>query len=231
MLNQTSKQTFWALDFDRCLGGTPVLYDLFSSVIQELDIISTTQLQDARHEIENTGGSFDVISYLYQHQLIDDAMYDRIVTIYCRRAHDDSRGMLEPGAAAFLERLQQASQSFGILSYGDERWQRLKIAASGLASVDAMITPEKRKGRLIASWYSEHESAYIVPSTLVSPSAPFDTAILVDDKAVAFDSLPATARGYWLQIEQTLLPSQQGSVPGNVTVVRSFAEILKYENL
>ena len=224
-------RTFWALDFDRCLGGTPALYDLFASIIQELGIISTTQLQDARHKIEQTGGSFDVISYLYQYRLIDDAMYDRVVETYCQRAHDDPRGMLEPGAEAFLEWLRRANQAFGILSYGDERWQRLKIAASGLSAVNTMITPEKRKGRLIASWYGDQEAAYTVPSIFTSGSTQFDEVVLVDDKAVAFDTLPATARGYWLQIERTLLPSQQGSVPGNVTIVQSFTEIMEHENV
>lgn len=232
MHNQTNKKLFWALDFDRCLGGTPALYDLFVEVVEELGIASTVQLKGARKHIEKTGGSFNVLHYLYQNNLVDDELYRRLATAYRRRAKATTVSMLEPGAGVFLERLRNAGQPYGILSYGDDRWQRLKIAASGLDGVDAMITDEKRKGRLIAQWYDASRNVFHVPSGITTNhEIPYDEVILVDDKAVAFEGLPPGARGYWLQSGRALLPSQQGSVPSNVGIVRSFQEIIDFENL
>ena len=232
MHKQTNKQLLWVLDFDRCLGGTPALYDLFVNVIQDLGIATTAQLKDARQYIEQTGGSFDVLNYLYQNNLVDDELYQRVAAAYLRRAKAAPVSMLEPGAGVFLERLHNANHSCGILSYGDERWQRLKIAASGLERMSAMITDEKSKGRLIALWYDDARGVFDVPSGItMHHKTPYGEVVLVDDKAVAFDGLPSAARGYWLQSHKTLLPSQKGSVPGNVRIVRSFQEIIDLEGL
>lgn len=224
-----SQNKFWALDFDRCLGSTPKLYELFVKIIEELTEVTDTQLRDARIAVEQTGGSFDILEYLFAHNLLDDLSYPYAAQQFRAQALKVPGSMLEPGAELFLQYLQYTKQPFGIVSYGDPRWQQLKIAASGLDHIPHMIVPHKHKGQDIAAWYDVFMSAFVIPNALSVKQLHVETVVLVDDKAAAFDGLPPQTRGYWLQLGESLLVSQQGSIPRQVQAVRSFEQIIKYE--
>jgi hypothetical protein len=224
-------ERFWALDFDRCLARPSVLYDVFIDILDKRGIVEHDRLLDARRRDELSGGSFDVVSYLFRERLMSEDMFADVAAAFCVQVSQRTGEVLEEGAADFLRHLVATDQQFGIVSYGNPRWQDLKIAASGFDGMPRLIVNSKHKGRMIADWYQPDERAFLLPIELTTGGVLARDVILVDDKAAAFDGLPAQASGYWLQLHDQLLKSQAGTVPGNVLTVKTFTDIIASESI
>lgn len=222
-------ERFWALDFDRCLARPSVLYDVFVDIVDQYGIVDPERLLYARRKDELSGGSFDAISYLFQEGLMTESVYVDVAKVFRAQVSLLASSVLEEGAADFISYLKTTNQAFGIVSYGNPRWQNLKIAASGLDGVPRMIVASKHKGRMIAGWYQPSEARFLLPATLMTGDVVAREVILVDDKAAAFDGLPTRAAGYWLQLSPSLLPSQKGGVPSHVAIARSYADVITNE--
>lgn len=222
-------ERFWALDFDRCLARPSVLYDVFVDIVDQRGIVDPERLLYARRKNELSGGSFDAISYLFQEQLMSESIFTDIAEAFHAQISREASGVLEEGVAEFISYLKATDQPFGIVSYGNPRWQNLKIAACGFDGVPRMIVANKYKGRVISEWYQPNRAAFLLPRELMTDNVVAHEVVLVDDKAAAFEGLPAQARGYWLQLSPSLLPSQRGDVPPRVTIARSYADIIANE--
>lgn len=225
--------TFWAIDFDRCIGNVDRLYGLLEEVVAEIAPLNVTQLEAARKEVELSGGSFDVLGYLRDIKKIDQATYEQVLRTFLERARSVRQQLLEPGAEVLFAYLEECNVPYAIVSYGNPLWQRLKIQAVGYGALPIYITDYPEKGKLIAGWHDNFSGRFTIPPDITgSDVLVVDNVVLVDDKAKAFDGLPLAARGYWVKpLFGELLRSQQGSVPEWVISVRGLEAIIELEKL
>lgn len=224
---------YLALDLDRCIANTDRLQTLLmDTVLQDGELSSMHRAMDeARVRTEESAGSFDTASWTIAELAQRDMpeKWDDIKTGFLRRVHeklqagDDSLFM--PGAEDFFRELRQKNLPFGIITYGGEEWQRLKLVGLGLDQLPVLITAQKDKGKLIGEW--ERHDGFHIPKTL-SPSDRLllaERVVLVDDKATSFQSLPADARGFHVR-SGDLLPSQRGKLPPSVEPVNGLPGVI-----
>lgn len=221
--------TFYAIDFDRCLSDTDKLDKIFYQLVVDYKELDPDLLLKARNDIEDNGGSFDQVKALQQ--LLAPQRLQKFFNEFVRRSLTED--VLCSGANNLLDSLEKNKKTFGIVSYGNPEWQSIKMKASGVDTIPALITDHKRKGEIIASW-QQNDKTFLIPPALISDgvSIQVETVVLIDDKAVAFSNLPPEARGYWAQpLSGVLLPSQVGEVSENVRIVRGLDEIITFESL
>ena len=215
--------TFFALDFDRCLGDVDALYAALEQAVEKSGYLSPSWLQDARRHVEQTGGSFDALGHLRQvlradelREILDDYLLPLV----------DSASFLLPGAQEFIYTLRTSECRFGILTYGNPLWQHAKITKAGLTDIPACITDSPYKGATIAGW--RMDGRYVLPRELGGGMS--DYIILVDDKKAAFDMLPPeSTRGYCISHTAKSADTSQAATSEDVRLVQSFAEIVNYE--
>jgi hypothetical protein len=218
---------FYAIDFDRCLSDTPKLDEVFYQLAREYSKLDVEELIKARRAIEDQGESFDQVGALSE-RLTASEMSDFFGEFIKRASNQE---VLSAGARQLMEALKRNNKPFSIVSYGDMRWQSIKIEASGLWSVPTLITDHKRKAEVVASW-QQADKSFLIPKDLNPDKMSAKQIVLLDDKAIAFSGLPAEARGYWVQPSiGELLPAQKGEVPDNVRTVRGLLEVVTLENL
>lgn len=221
--------TFFAIDFDRCLSDTDRLDLIFYEVVEKDPRLDSTHLKALREEIESKGGSFDQITEL-QKILNPEELNELFETFIIE---GKKRDLLAYGARDFLAVLDERHIDYGIVSFGHPDWQSVKIKASGLSEVPSLIIDHPYKGELIKSW-QDSDGRFHIPSTLTVTDVAMtaESVVLLDDKAGAFTHLPKQARGYWVQsLTRPLSLSQQGSIPQNVQVARGFDEVRTLESL
>jgi hypothetical protein len=222
--------TFFVLDFDRCLGDYDANISLLKEVIDEFSIIDMHKFQSAHDEVKAQGTSFQVLDYLEKND--PNADLDIIQNEYIKRAQRASGSLLEPGALEFMDFLRASNHHFCILSFGDNQWQTTKIIASGFGDVAKLIIPNEYKGRHIAQWYDEVNGHFIIPKEcfLDEIAKKAREVVLIDDKVKAFNDLPTGARGYLLQDISRIYGSAQGKVPSSVRRVTRLDEIIDKES-
>ncbi len=220
-MNEKSRE-YYLLDFDRCLADTDKLAEVFFDKVGAHTGITKDQLDLARRDVELSGGSFDAVAYIQDK--LESSGDSQIFELIERDFIDSVRAddYLLPGARELLQKLENLQH--GIMTYGGERWQRMKIAAVALDNVAALITATPKKGQLIASW-QQSDSTFKLPRELNSNDQAFGSVVLIDDKAVSFRELPSNAKGYQVLPSGNVLPSQAGDLPGNVTRVETLHDI------
>lgn len=225
--------------------NTPLASNVYADVIREQNReLATLMLRD-QQETEDRGGSFDLLRFL-EARISADEIAALSAAFIEKAEHVD---LLNPGGIPLLQVLDAQQAHYGILTYGHEQWQTVKLQASKLDNIPYFITPEKHKGRLMQAWQQEDgrfliptellyphdalpldENGHVVDSaTLLGELALFDTITQTDDKAVSFEGIPEQVDGYWYQKTDTLLPSQTGKVPQRVRVVRHLAQVAENE--
>ena len=223
-------ETFYAIDFDRCLSDTHKLDTVFYEVVDEQENVDGDALRSERKYIEDSGGSFDEVVAL-QKQIGSSALVDFFDT-FVERARE--RDMLSDGARELLDALVANDKLFGIVSYGGEQWQRIKMRASQVEDIPTLITAQKEKGKLFRSIQQE-DKTFLIPAELITTGSPVvaQSLVFMDDKAIAFTDYPTeNARGYWVQSpSHPLLLSQRGTVPDNVRVAQGLREVISFESL
>lgn len=213
---------FVSIDFDRTLADTDKLLEVFLQVVDEYTTIPREQLARAAEDVKQRGDSFDTAGYVRDHLLAENRLddWEKLAEWYIREAA--SLNMLLPGAAELLQYFDQQGIRYGILTYGNPLWQRLKLSAARLQHVPHIIMPTKDKGRLIASW--QRAGISLLPGEFGGGEV--TSVLLIDDKAVSFDAFPAyPSAGYWVVDTTNMLLSQRGEVPENVTQVGDLFEL------
>lgn len=222
-------ETFYAIDFDRCLSDTNRLNDIFYAVVGRYKEIDVDRLKQKRKEVEEPGGTYDQ-TVLLRELLSTDQLVELLEAF---QAEAKQYGVLTAGSAELLGAIEARGFAFGIVSYGSIAWQSAKIKASGLEQLPSMIIDHKEKGKVIAQW-QQPDKTFVIPAGLFLDgiSRRAKTVVLIDDKASAFPGLPKEARGYWMQsTTEPLLPSQVGTVPENVKIAHGMHEIVTFETL
>jgi hypothetical protein len=223
-----SIDTFYVIDFDRCLSDTDRLDELFYELVGRYSEVDVANLKHLRNTAESKGGSFDQITEL-QKSLSPERL-NEFFELFITTGME--RDLMAYGARDFLIALDEKHSPYGIVSYGHPDWQSVKMKATGLAAVQNMIINHSHKGEVVATW-QQSDGRFLIPASLTTTNVPIEvkTVVLLDDKAVAFDKLPKEARGYWVQsMTRSLLPSQKGTIPTNVTVAKGFDQVLAFES-
>jgi hypothetical protein len=220
--------TFYAIDFDRCLSDTSkldsIFYKLANDDYPQLDAV---ELLRARNEVEDTGRTFDQIGALQK--VFNESELSDFLNVFVQRALQEDT--LSVGARDLMKTLKEHNAPFGLVTFGGIRWQQVKIKASGLDWMPVLITDHTRKGEIIAGW-QQGDGTFLIPSDLTTKELIVKSVILLDDKAGAFSGLPNEARGYWVQsTTQPLLPSQDGEIPHNVRIAHGLTEVQQFESL
>lgn len=219
--------TFYILDFDRCLGDTEKLQIELEASMERVAGISPAQLSVARREVEQSGGSFDAANYVKTFLLNDESIsWDAICQDMI--AHARQKDMLEPGAHELIKLLKEKGRSFAILTYGGADWQQTKLTASKLESVPVLITNDSNKGRIIASWRRVDGLFLIPPEMTDGMSVMARSIILLDDKALSFNDIPAGVSGYHIvRSDRKIMPSQEGELPEAIVRANGIPEAIK----
>lgn len=221
--------TFYVIDFDRCLGNIDASFELLKDVVHDLSIMDRNIFQSARDKSESQGLSFSAFEFLAKN--VDDIDLDLIEKHYIKRAKVVTYNLLEPGADQFIDFLNTNNHNFCIMSYGEKRWQMLKISAAGFHNVPAVIVDERRKSRNIASWFDSENDYFVVPDfcrtnnkTLVA-----SRIVLIDDKPDAFDSMIDGMCGYLVSKNDNNFEIHQKKVPKFVNLVSNIGNIVDFE--
>lgn len=226
---------YLALDLDRCIADTDHLQALLAETVLEDGDMNDMHhaMHQARVQTEESGGSFDTarwtIVQLTQRNMLEK--WHDIKAGFIQRAHeklqagDDSLFM--PGAEEFFRQLRDKNLPFGIITYGGEEWQRMKLAGLGLDQLPLIITDQKDKGKIIAEW-ERHDGFHIPTELLPQPDTLLlaERVVLVDDKATSFQSLPDEARGFQVR-SGVMLPSQRGPLPHSVEPVDGLLGVIE----
>lgn len=215
---------FYIVDFDRTLVDTDKMTEVFIEIAEEHGAISREQIEKANQDVTRTGDSFDTAGYVRDRLMAEDRSeeWDALEKQYIHESR--SLNYLLPGAAELLEWLAIHGKRYGILTYGNPLWQRIKLTASGFNHVRHIIMEQKEKGRLISSWQRD-DGSFRLPDAFGGGWA--DYVVLIDDKAVSFAELPdEPTRGYWVLDPSHELPSQQGEVPGNIVRTHDLSAVV-----
>lgn len=215
---------FYIVDFDRTLVDTDKMTEVFIEIAEQHGAISREQIQKANNDVTRTGDSFDTAGYVRDRLMAEGRSeeWDALEKQYIHESR--SLNYLLPGAADVLERLAAHGKRYGILTYGNPLWQHIKLTASGFNHVRHIILEQKEKGRLIASWQRD-DGSFRLPDAFGGGWADF--IVLIDDKAVSFAEFPSSPScGYWVLDPAHELPSQQGSVPDNVTRLAHLSSVV-----
>lgn len=211
---ETKNADFFIVDFDRTLVDADKLLEVFIELASSYLNIPRQEIEKADLDVKKRGDSFDLAGYIREH-LSAEGQEKEWADLEKKFIHE-SRALnyLLPGAAELLEWLAAHGKRYGILTYGNPLWQRLKLTAAGFNHVHHIVMEQKEKGKFISGWQRQ-DGTFRIPDALGRGTA--DHIIMIDDKAVSFDHFPEEpSHGYWVLDPARELPSQQGSVPPNI---------------
>jgi hypothetical protein len=162
-------------------------------------IIDKKILQLAYEESATSGKSFSALEHIYSHNPTVD--FDAVENEYIDKARKLTDHLVEPGAKDFIDFLKSTNRDFCIMSYGEKRWQNLKIMASGFGNNQRLVVPSSQKSLYISQWADSNGGPFIIPKEFFSDTKPrmAREVVLIDDKLAAFDGLPINSRGYLVQ--------------------------------
>jgi hypothetical protein len=222
--------TFFVLDFDRCIGNTNGIQSVLEEVLQRETGISPETFHAARTRIEGEGKTFDTIRHV--HLLLDEAgsavTWEHIRAELIKEAKKTD--LLLPHARELLAILDEKELPYGIITYGvEEAWQLTKLEIADLLAVPHLVTHIEEKGRLLTGW-KQTDGSFIVPPALSRDFKPRTVSrlIFLDDKAKSFWGIPEGVEGvHIIAPGGNTLPAQQGDVPESVTDVTGIDGAIK----
>ncbi len=100
-----------------------------------------------------------------------------------------------------MQALDDAHIPYGILTFGGETWQRMKLQATGLDDIPYIITHVKEKGRLLAGWKQTDRTFQLPEELAVNRISRADSLVLLDDKVISFIGIPSGVTGILVQPE------------------------------
>lgn len=216
----SSVKTFYILDLDRTIfdtiGASDVLIGLVAAHSEELAHHIRTQID----EYNQIGASFAIRDVIVEQ--VGEARALEIEAAFI--AAGAKQSLLLPGAKELNEYIGALpSAARGILTYGSVKGQTMKIIAAGLHAAPFMITQQKHKGQLIASW--KQDNGYHLPAELGDFVA--EKVVFVDDRIFSFEGLPDDVEGYWITQELAVLDAVEHAA--NVHPVRTLFEVIERE--
>lgn len=222
-MNNAHSGKYYILDLDRTLFNTNKNAELFISVVRKHNPGLADRLKQNDDEFKLRGASFSMRAFIADQlskeelEAVEKEYLDAVRTV----------DLLNPGAREIINALSEQGIPFGIVTYGVFEGQTLKLRASQLDRYPHLVTQVREKGELITTWLKEGK--FDIPIELAPDGLVVEEVILVDDRALSFEGLPAGARGYWLDAPDN--PIQEGSVPESVRTVRTLDDVMKAEDL
>lgn len=213
--------TFFVLDFDRCIGNTNEFQVVLEEVLTGAGF-SVESFRKIRERIEGTGRTFDTIHQV--RLMLETTNSDYSWGDIRQRLIDKSQAkdMLLPYARELLAILDDYQLPYGIITYGvEEAWQLIKLEGAHLLNVPHLITHIEEKGKLLTGW-KHHNDLFSIPPALTKNFEQINVSKLVflDDKAKSFWGIPSGVEGiHVISPQGNKLLAQQGDVPEHVTDV------------
>ncbi|MCX6728760.1 MAG: hypothetical protein NTV39_03260 [Candidatus Saccharibacteria bacterium] len=223
--------TFFVVDFDRCLGNIEGSFDILKEVVHDLGIVDRQIFKSMREEVESNGLTFSALEQITNHY--PSVNLDDIEKLYYERARLEPDNLLEPGAINFINFLRKTNRNFCIMSFGDKRWQTIKISSSGIGNVPTAIVRSTKKSEYIQEWLSPISGKFQIPKKFFADNVAktSNEVVLIDDKISAFKNLPKEARGYYVSVSSSGYgPKQPDPLPMGVKQVVHIDEIITYES-
>ncbi len=137
-------------------------------------------------------------------------------------AHGGGGAFLLPGASerlSFADTITKARPSAGILTYGDEIDQRMKLRIAGLSDVPTLLSPTPNKTDVLRSW-QRSDGEFQLPEEFGGQIVARLT--LEDDKLRAFDTTPDGVVGIWINEVST------AEAPQHIARVHGLFESIDY---
>lgn len=219
-MNANVTDVFFVLDLDRTLIDTLRSAAIYIDVVKAVSSSLSEEVDNELQRNELMGTSFSIHAFVRER--IPEGKLHKIEAAYLAEAR--TQDLLTKNAYLLLEWLEAEGRSYGILSYGSENGQDLKLKGAKLDHIPRIITLEPDKGRVIASWLTE-DGLFQIPKELDSLMPVVETVVLVDDKQKSFAGLPENARGYWFTQKTLENPAE------NIHVVHDLSEIINQEQL
>jgi len=222
--------TFYVVDFDRCIGDIEASFNIVKEAAHELSIVDRDILLDMRKKTEARGETFITFDHIKNHN--SSADFKAIEELYLKKAKNNSDNLLEPGARRFLDYLKKTKRHFCIMSYGDKRWQMVKIKGARIGNVPIVIVQSSNKCDYIKQWFNQFNKTYTIPGEFFSDNQAHvaEKIVLVDDKITAFKNIPEGTSGYLVigsSSAHTL--SHLNEVPKSVKTVTRIDKIIEIE--
>ncbi len=223
--------TFFVVDFDRCLGNIEGSFAILKEVVHDLGIVDRQIFKSMREEIESNGLTFSALEQITNYY--PNVNLDDIEKLYLTRAGLEPENLLESGAKDFITFLKSSNRRFCIMSYGDIRWQTIKIKSSGIGKVPLAIVKKANKSEYIRRWLDPNTGKFKIPKEISSDNIEIvaNEVVLVDDKMAAFSNLPKEARGYYVSGSSSSysvkLPKK---LPPRVKQISHIDEIITFES-
>ena len=187
-------RVFQLIDLDRTLFDTSKFAKAITDEVNKTEPGLGTELDAKFEEAYSREETFFVLRYLRKH-LGDEgfmALVDRVVAAYGKDAFKvegfDAR-------IALADALTDVRPSYGILTFGDEVDQRMKLALIGLQDAPIYFTETADKSPVIESWQRQ-DGGFTLPEEFGGVEV--DELTFEDDKARAFSNLPSGVTGIWL---------------------------------
>ncbi len=195
--NATTSSLFQLIDLDRTLFNTPLFVEAIADEINKDEPGFGAALQKQFEAAYAEGRTFFMFRQLRQDQgdVWVEALVARVVEKYGADA------FLMPGARKRLkqaELLTNETPAWGILTYGDQVDQYMKVRIIGLENAPMYITRTPHKGSIIADW-AQPGGGFKLPEAF--GGAVVGRLSLEDDKLAAFYDMPAGVLGLWLTHE------------------------------
>lgn len=224
-----SIDTFYAIDFDRCLGNFEATMSLVNAIAEDMSALSAENLTKANDEVKASGRSFMILKYLKDND--PDLDLDAVQKEFIRRAQVSPKSLLEPGAIELIDYLRSKNYQHCIMTFGDEAWQNTKVVAAGLHNTTTLVVSHDRKSHIISKWQDRTTSKFTIPGECFTSKAPklATEVVLIDDKPSAFIGLSEDALGYLVSREKIISSAPLIKLSRNVTQVASLKEIIDLE--
>jgi hypothetical protein len=208
------KKPLYVIDLDRTLVDTDKIVEMLAISLNHqgydgsalIDKIEKARLSEkdinAREAIDSLG---------------KDA-WESVWEDFCNEAK--KKTLVFDDAQLFLKSLKAAKVPHIILTFGiSKAWQDLKLMATGLDGVPAIVTSSREKSKIINSW--KGDDGVYVPPGFAELSA--SSVVLVDDRPNAFSNITGNdLKGYLLDRLGEL-----GSFkpPAKVRIISSLSEV------
>jgi hypothetical protein len=223
--DNTFADTYFVLDFDRCIGDTDKAHDVLVAVIESETNIKAAEMHKAKVAADARGYTFDTMEHVTKVLLKEKSnkTWQDILRVFV--AVGQLENMLESHANELIERLEEQNIPYGILTYGSESWQLAKLEAAGVMrrNIPFEVTQIERKGDVLTGW--KQGDGFVLPLSM--RSGRFITArqlVFLDDKPVSFVDMPEGVRGVCVRsVAYPPRTSQQGELPPGVSDVLGIA--------
>lgn len=223
-----NRSVFQLIDLDRTLFNTAFFAKALTDEIERTEPGLGSRLEElfeAAYEKEQT---FFMLRYLRETHGNEwfENLVQRVVAVHGVDAFK------MPGLEARLsvaDKVTPRRPSWGLLTYGDEIDQRMKMRIIGLEHAPVVFTPTPDKGDILRSWKKD-DGTFTLPAEFGGGQV--ERLTFEDDKLRAFKHLPKDVIGYWISSDDVAserldAEQQAGEVPRAVIAVSGLQEIIK----